>query len=129
MAIIGVLFTALYAGIATSTSWVRVCQENEVATQILSEKLDTIRLYNWDQIRSNGFIATTFTAASDPLATNGTAYYTGRVSIVTNPVAEPYGPSLVKVTVNVDWYSGNRMQTRSMSTLVSQYGLQSYVMR
>ena len=129
MAIIGGLFVALYAGIATSTSWVRICQENEVATQILSDKLDVIRLYNWDQLKSNGFILTNFTTAIDPLQTNTTAYYTGRVSIVTDPISEVYRTNLLKITVDIDWSSGNRLQSRSMSTFVTRYGLQSYVMR
>src|SRR5947208_2346098 len=36
MAIVGMLITALYAAIATSTSWVRNCQEEQVVTQIMS---------------------------------------------------------------------------------------------
>src|SRR5688500_7270102 len=46
MAIIGFLVVALYAAIATSVGLVKSCQENERVTQILSEKMDTIRLYN-----------------------------------------------------------------------------------
>src|SRR5688572_1065320 len=85
MAVVGFLFVALYAAIATSVGMVRTCQENERVTQILSEKLDTIRLYNWTQINSNGFIPTNFTVGIDPLYTNSTPYYTGRISIVKAP--------------------------------------------
>ncbi len=127
MAIVGVLITALYAAIATSTNWVRICQENEVATQIMSEKLDTIRLYNWDQINSNGFIATNFTVGVEPSVSNSPSYYTGRVVIAHSIGTGGYQTNLSRVTVNVSWVSGRRPQNRSMTTFVTTYGLSSYV--
>ena len=130
MSIVGILIVALYAAIATSTSWVRICQENEKVTQIMSEKLDTLRLYNWDQLTaSNGFIQTNFVVGIDPTQTNSTPYYTGRLFIVKNPVTEPYQSNLLRVTVQVKWVSGLRPQVRSNTTFVAQYGLNSYVVR
>lgn len=129
MAIIGILIVTMYAAIANSASWVRLCQENETVTQILSEKLDTIRLYNWDQINSNGFVPANFTVGIDPLQTNSRPYYTGTVQIIQAPISETYKTSLVQVTVNVAWVSGSRPQNRSMSSFVTSYGLQSYVNR
>ena len=125
MAIVGVLVVALYAAIATSVGLVQSCQENEHVTQILSEKMDTIRLYNWDQIRSNGFVVTNFTAGRDPLYPDSTPYYTGRVSIAQAPVGALYRSNLLQVTVNVTWVSGARPQSRSMTTFVAKYGLNS----
>ena len=94
----------------------------------MSEKLDTIRLYNWTQLNSNGFVQTNFTVGIDPALTNSPAYYTGRVVLVKNPVAETYRSNLVQVTVNVAWVSSSgRAQNRSMSTFVTTYGIQSYV--
>ena len=127
MAIVGILVVALYGAIAASTSWVRLCQENETVTQIMSEKLETIRLYNWDQINSNGFVQTSFTVGIDPLQVNSAPYYTGTVVIAQQPVAESYKTSLAKVTVNVAWQSGSRPQSRSMNTFVAKYGLQTYI--
>lgn len=131
MAIVGFLVVALYAAIATSVGLVKTCQENERVTQILSEKLDTIRLYNWTQINSNGFIPTNFTVGIDPLYTNSTPYYTGSVSIVKAPapLTGYYKTNLLEVTVTVNWVSGSRPQSRSMVTHVAKYGLQSYIMR
>jgi len=123
MAIIGIVIVTMYAAIANSASWVRICQENETVTQILSEKLDTIRLYNWDQINSNGFLLTNFTVAIDPNQTNSASYYTGRVTIVQAPIVEPYRTNLYQVTVDVRWVSGSRPQNRSMSSFITQYGL------
>jgi prepilin-type N-terminal cleavage/methylation domain-containing protein len=129
VAIVGILVIALYAAIAVSAGSVRVGQEDQRVTQILTEKLDTIRLYNWDQINSNGFIRTNFTAAIDPLDTNSLTYYTGSVSIVQAPIDEAYKSNLLQVTVNVEWMAGYRLQSRSMSTYVARYGLQTYIMR
>lgn len=131
MAIVGVLIVALYGAIGTSASWMRLCQENETATQIMGEKLDTLRLYNWNQITlSNGtFFATNFTVGIDPL-TNSTAYYTGRVVIANaliNSATESYKTNLKQVTINLTWRSGTRMQNRTMSTFVTSHGIQSYV--
>jgi prepilin-type N-terminal cleavage/methylation domain-containing protein len=127
--IVGVLVVALYSALASAIPMVRSCQENETVTQILSEKLDTIRLYNWTQINDNRFLPTNFVAGKDPLNTNSTAYYKGTISIVEAPISEGYRSNLLQVTVKVDWLSGWRPQSQSMVTYVSKYGLQTYIMR
>ena len=131
IAIVGVLIVGLYAALANSVSMVRRCQENERVTQILSEKLDTIRLYNWTQINSNGFVPTNFVIGIDPLQTNSLPYYTGTISIAKapSPLSAQYKSNLLQVTITVDWVAGFRPQSRSMSTYVAKYGLQSYIMR
>ena len=43
-----VLFVSLYLGIAQGAVVVQSCRENLRATQILQEKMETIRLYTWD---------------------------------------------------------------------------------
>ena len=131
MLIVGFLIVGLYTAIAYSVSLVRTCQENERVTQILSGKLDTVRLYNWTQITNNRFVQTNFTVGIDPLRTNSTPYYTGRVFVTTAPAPldSYYGSNLVQVTVTVDWMSGARLQSRSMNTYVAKYGIQAYIMR
>jgi hypothetical protein len=128
--IVGVLVIALYSALASAIPMVRSCQENEIVTQILSEKLDTIRLYNWKQLSQAGkFIPTNFIIGIDPLKTNSTSYYTGNISIVEAPIGENYAKNLLQVTVKVDWVSGKRPQSQSMVTYVAEYGLQTYIMR
>jgi type II secretory pathway pseudopilin PulG len=126
--IVGVLVITLYGALANSVTLVRSCQENERVTQILSEKMDTVRLYNWTQM-TNGFVLTNFVVAIDPLNTNTLPYYTGRIAIAQAPLTESYRSNLLQVTVTVNWVSGLRPQSRSMSTYVAKYGLQSYIMR
>jgi hypothetical protein len=129
VAIVGVLVVALYGSVATSVALVRSCQENERVTQIMSEKMDTIRLYNWTQM-TNRFVLTNFVLGIDPLNSASTPYYTGRISIAQAPITEAYKSNLLQVTVAVDWVSGGaRPQSRSMTTYVAKYGLQSYIMR
>lgn len=128
--IVGVLVVALYSALASAVPMVRSCQENEIVTQILSEKLDTVRLYNWTQVTNIGkFVPTNFVVGIDPLKTNSTPYYTGRISIIQAPIDESYRSNLLQVTVTVDWVSGSRPQSQSMVTYVSRYGLQTYIMR
>lgn len=131
MLIVGFLIVGLYTAIAYSVSLVRTCQENERVTQILSGKLDTIRLYNWTQITNSRFVQTNFTIGIDPLRTNSISYYTGRVAVATAPAPlnNYYGSNLLQVTVTVDWMSGPRLQSRSMNTYVAKYGIQTYIMR
>ena len=131
MSIVGILVVTLYTAVATSVSWIKICQENERVTQILSAKMDTVRLYNWDQINSNGFVPRSFIMGIDPNNTNSMPYYTGTISIAQapNPLSAYYKTNLLQVTVTVDWVSGSRPQSRSMDTFVAKYGLQSYIMR
>jgi len=129
MVVVSVLIGALYAAMTSSVSLVRKCQENERATQILTEKTEVIRLYNWDQINNPTFVPTNFTLPFDPLATNSTAFFTGKVSIAQAPISESYSNSLLAVTVRLQWTSGKILQTRKMSTYVAKYGLQSYIFR
>src|ERR1051325_6941474 len=65
-AILGVVFAAFYSGIAAGFSLVGLTRENLRANQLLLERMETIRLYSWDQINSNGFIPPTFTAPFYP---------------------------------------------------------------
>ena len=128
--IVGVLVVTMYTALASSIPMVRATQENERVTQIMSEKLDAIRLYNWTQITNlNYFLPTNFLVGAEALNTNSTAYYTGTISVAEAPIAEDYRSNLLQITVQVDWVSGSRPQSRTMRTYVAQYGLQSYIMR
>src|SRR5947208_3666196 len=77
MGIMGTVATALFAGFTGGFFTMQMARENQRATQIILEKTETIRLYNWDQINTSGFIPSTFTASYDPQGTNsstGTIY-------------------------------------------------------
>ena len=126
--VLGISFVSLFAAFSTGFAAVEVSRENLRATQVLLEKLETIRLYSWTQINQSGFIPSTFTAPFNP-ATNATGGFTfgGTVTITNSPVSEAYSDDLKLVTVQVNWTSARITRKATMSTLVSRYGLQNYI--
>ncbi len=130
MAVAGFMFLALYAGLAFGFKVIKMARENTRATQIMLEKMETIRLYTWNQITNPGFIPTNqFVVPYYSVgATNTSLLYTGRISIAPCPIATTYAGNMRKVTIRVDWLpydSTNR--SRTMSTYVTRNGLQNYV--
>lgn len=130
MAMAAVMFTALYAGLAHGFKIIKMARENTRATQIMLEKMETIRLYTWTQINSNGFIPTNkfIVPYYSVNGTNSSLVYTGQFFIEASGLTNNYKDDMKKVTVRVDWGGvGTMNRTRSMSTYVSRNGLQSYV--
>ena len=128
LAVGSILFVSLYSGLSTGFAVVQLARENLRATQILQEKMETIRLYTWDQVATAGFIPTNFVEVfySATQYTGGLTY-TGSVTIAAAPVSESYSNDLKLVTVLVTWESANVIRRREMSTLISRYGLQNYI--
>lgn len=131
VAISAVVFVALYLGFSGGFGVIQLSRENLRATQILQDKMETIRLYNWDQITSNGFIPATFTAPfyatnSDSTAGGGLIYY-GVMTITNAPIAEKYSNDLRMAVVQIVWTNGAVARRREMRTFVSRYGMQNYV--
>ena len=129
MAMVSVVFLSLYSALTSGFGAAQVARENLRATQILAEKMETIRLYTFDQINSNGFIPTSFTAPYYPLgqAGNQGITYTGTVSIISGPNDVSYRDNLKQITITATWSSGNVQHSRQMTTYVARDGLQNYV--
>lgn len=142
MAIFGVSFFSLYAGMSLGFSIIGSARENLRATQVMVEKMETIRLYSWDQINTPGFIPAYFTESYYPdgatssdgtLLVGGTSQglgglvYNGKVTIGSGPEGRTYSGDMRTVTINLTWTSGGRTHTRRMSTFVAHYGLQKYI--
>ena len=132
VAVMGMMIVSLYGGFAYGFREIRLAREEERATQILEERMEVVRLFNWDQvINLPGYIPAAFTApfyASNPTNPPSNAFnYTGTVVVTNAPGAETYQADLRMITIQVTWPSGNITRTRQMTTLVSQYGLQKYV--
>ena len=72
MAVIAVVVIALYGSISSAFTSIRLARENLRATQIMVEKMEAIRLYDWDQITTPSFIPTNFLTSYDATATNAT---------------------------------------------------------
>jgi hypothetical protein len=131
VALVGTLFLTLYAVFSSGFAVIQTARENLRATQILQEKMETIRLYSWAQLTSNGFIPKTFTApfyaAGGKTNLEAGLSYTGLVEIAPAPVGESYSNDLKYVKITLLWSSGNLQHSRDVKTLVSRYGLQNYV--
>ena len=127
--LLGVMSVSLYLGIAQGFAFVQIARENLRATQILQEKLETVRLYNWDQISQPGFIPSGFTNYYYPSGSPGNqgAVYRGTTTIASAPVGGSYAGDMKLVSVQLTWTSSNVQRKRSMQTFVSRYGLQNYV--
>jgi len=128
MAIAGIMCVSLYAGLARSFGALQSSRHQLRATQILTEKLEVLRLYNWTQINTPGFVPGTFTDSYQP-ATNSNPgiSYTGTITISGANVHPAYTNTMRKAVVQINWVSGGIPQTHSMETLISEYGVQNYL--
>ena len=139
VAIMGITFVSLYAGMSGGFAVTQLARENLRATQIILERMEGIRLYNWNQLTiSNSvypnYLPTLFTNYYYPLATTGESRgvaYSGTMAITNasmNPSASYGGTDRIrKIIVSVTWRSGGVQRTRTMSTYQSKNGMQNYV--
>lgn len=128
MGVLGICLSALFSGFSTGFFTLRMARENLRATQILLQKTETIRLYNWDQINNPAFVPTTFTERYDPndAGQEGLTYY-GTVRIAPCPITSSYSGDLRMVTISLNWKTGGINRNRTFSTYVARKGLQNYV--
>ena len=133
--VLSVTVVSLYLGISSGFALTRVSRENLRATQIMMEKMEGIRLFNWNQVTLSNMIPATFTESYYPGVGDGQPQgvtYNGTITI-TDPASMDFKPprsydgNTRVVTVEVSWTSGDVVRRRSMSTLVSKNGLQNYV--
>lgn len=131
VAIIGTVFISLYTGMATGFTSIRDSQENLRATQIMLEKFETLRLYNWDQINTPGFIPPTFTTTFAPTEGSQGITYTGRVILQQPALAEVYRSDMRVVSIILTWKSAgggtSLNHTRTFTSYLAKYGIQNYV--
>lgn len=113
---------ALYAAFAFGFGTMKLCQEDLRAGQILVQKLETLRVYEWSKL-TNGYLPTELTAS---FSTDGGVSYDVAIEVARAPVAESYSDTLRQVTVSLAWESGGALRNRAMTTFVSQDGLQTY---
>jgi type II secretory pathway pseudopilin PulG len=128
MTLILMLVLAVYGAISSGMTTVRMSRQNLRATQILLEKVEAIRLYNWDQLNPS-YIPSTFVANYDVSATGtntGVLYY-GTVTLEPANTGTSYTDTMKLVTVRLNWMTGKITRSRELSTYVCQTGLQNYV--
>lgn len=135
--IVLIVFGSIYAGLTMSFNATQAARENLRATQVMLERLEGLRLYNWDQLVNSNWLPSTFTAYYFPLTnlnqSPGVLYF-GTVTISNVPFPDPvpnYANDLRLVTVTIYWTNvigtNKIVRTRQMQTLVGRMGLQNYV--
>jgi type II secretory pathway pseudopilin PulG len=135
-----VVFTTIFATVTMGLSITQASRENLRATQIMLDKMEGIRLYNWTQLTNGNYLQSSFTnwffetnnIGATAASGNG-VMYTGSVA-VTFPATMPaiYSNSMRVVTVTVGWASqswviGASNHVRTMTTFASQMGMQNYI--
>ena len=132
--VLGIMLVSLYGGFSAGFAVVQVARENMRATQIMVQRIETMRLYNWDQIlKTNNFLKSTFTDRYDPSSSVGGTYYRGFVS--TNAPILPgaaYTNNIRTVLITLYWTNYPQKQApivrrRQMETHVARYGMQNYL--
>ena len=124
--VIGIVSVSLYAGLAMSFEAVHNSRLELRATHILTEKLEALRLFNWDQVKTKGFVPEKFTERFDP-TNNHSVLYEVQITLTNAAVAPAYDSTMRKVVAQVTWNNTHGKRTKQMETLISQYGIQNYL--
>ncbi len=129
IALLGVMSAGVLGAARYSLLVMQLARENQRATQIMLAKIETIRLYDWDQVSSNGFIPATFTDVYDPQAPTNSqgATYSGTMTIGSCPLASSCATNMLQLSVTVNWTTWSIPHTRSITTFVAKDGMQNYV--
>jgi len=125
--VMGILFVGLYLGFTQGFAIIQVARENLRGAQILQEKTETTRLLDWSRV-ANG--SCTFSNYFYPLAATNASkgiLFSGTRTISDAPLSESYSSDVKLVSLQLTWTSGKVQRQRTMTTLVSQYGLHNYI--
>jgi type II secretory pathway pseudopilin PulG len=128
MGILGTVVGAVLSGFTSGVFTMKMARENLRATQIMLERMETIRLYNWEEVTTSGYLSNTFTAYYDPNATNAPGLsYSGTMTVSDAPINSSYSNDMKMFTVTLSWKTGSLPRSRSFSTYISRYGMQDYI--
>jgi prepilin-type N-terminal cleavage/methylation domain-containing protein len=131
--LLGILVLSLLGAFSSGLSVVQAARENMRASQIMVQKMETVRLFTWNQTTNTAIAPTNFVALYDPTVTNSGTIYRGEYRVSRAPESIPiaYRDKMRQVTVMLYWtnYNGNRIrvQSRDVQTFVARYGMQNYV--
>jgi type II secretory pathway pseudopilin PulG len=134
--LMAIVFVSLYLGMSSGFAVTKLTRENLRATQIMLERLEGLRLYNWNQLCYSNMIPASFTTYYYPSVTNGqpggVPYY-GTISVGTptlNPSAT-YADRMRAITVTLVWTNATGatpfVHRKSMTTYSARDGVQNYV--
>ena len=129
--LIAISCLSLLIALSMGFSTVQANRENLRATQVMVQKMETLRLYNWTELQATNFLNPTFSEYFNPVNTNG-VLYAGQISLsVPTNLPANYTNQVYAVTVSVCWTNYVRGQpivhNRQMQTYAALYGIQNYV--
>jgi type II secretory pathway pseudopilin PulG len=124
VAILGMMIISLFVTFSQVFNLTAGSRENLRATQILTEKMEVIRLLTWEQLST---IPTNFTAYYDFKNTNGGVVYNGSIVFSAPNTAASYNADLQLVTVEIEWNSSFGKRKENVQTFVARNGIQRYV--
>ncbi len=130
IAMLGIMASGIFGSFRYGFFTLQLLRENQRATQILLEKVETLRLYSWDQVNTPGFIPSTLEPEYyDPQAPAGAqgTVYNGQVEVSPCPIVSSYGAHLRQVKVTLTWMTRDIPHTRSLTTYIAKDGIQNYV--
>ena len=130
VALLGVMASGVFGSFRYGFFTLQLARENQRATQILLEKVETVRLYRWGQVTStNGFIPASFTDVYDPQGATGAkgTTYNGTLAVANCTSGTSYANNMRQLTITLDWTTGTIPHTRSLTTYIAKDGIQNYV--
>ncbi len=130
---LGIMTLALCGCLWSGFNLIQASRENLRATQIMMQRTEAIRLFNWSQVLNTNYLKPAFTEYYDPQSASSPGVtYSGFVSAtVPTNVPAAYANNVRLVTVSLYWTNVARLSTivrsRQWQTQVARYGMQNYI--
>jgi type II secretory pathway pseudopilin PulG len=127
--IIAIMAGGMIGSITYGFYVMQMARENQRATQIILERIEAIRLYNWSQVKDPNFIPATFTDVYDPQAAPGAqgVVYSGTVTKSSVNFTNSYSQYMVQLKLDLTWKTRNVTRYRTLTTYIARDGIQNYV--
>lgn len=129
MTIIGIAASGVIGAVTGSFFVLRMARENQRATQILMDRAEALRVFNWNEV-TNGSLPTTFSDYFNPYITNDPegVLYQGTITVTSVPFNTTYSDNHMRqINLSVTWTTKGIQRTRSFSTYVACDGMENYV--
>lgn len=130
MVLAAIWLSAHFLAFASGYALMTVTREDLRATQIMLQRMESVRLAGFTQLSDTNKYPTSVTQYYDESgSTNRGVAYTVTHQLATGLTALPptYRSNVTEVTVGISWQSGTTTRRRDMKTYVARYGIQSYV--
>lgn len=127
IAIIGVVAAGLMGCFTFSLFAIRMARENQRATQIILERAEAIRCFNWDSLTN---VPTTPVTDYYNPATQSPPVYTVQTALgpfAPSGTLPSYAANMQQLTIVVTWHTFNINRCRTNITYIAKDGIQNYV--